>query len=132
MPEDDSSSLSKYCIMINKYVTQWMSRCVLNIIPHDTKLIFRKCEKSNKKYLDLVLHREFNKICLKENLLPNYSDFKLYDAEARSEDFVLECRSKLIEREIQLQTDEINKVGTECESINRELQSKLSNVKYNC
>ena len=53
-----------------------MSRCILNIVPYDVKLIFRKCEKSNKKYIDLVMHREFNKICLKENLLPNYSDMK--------------------------------------------------------
>ena len=62
--------------MIDKYITRWMSRCILNIVPYDVKLIFRKCEKSNKKYIDLVMHREFNKICLKENLLPNYSDFR--------------------------------------------------------
>ena len=77
-PEDDNSLLLKYCTMIDQYITRWMSRCILNIVPYDVKLIFRKCEKSNKKYIDLVMHREFNKICLKENLLPNYSEIWFY------------------------------------------------------
>ena len=59
------------------------------------------------------MHRNFNEICKNENLLPKYTNFKLHDAAAREEDLVKNCRSQLIDRQIEDQELNISRLTKE-------------------
>ena len=63
---------------IRNIVIVWLSRVVLNLISPETKSLFRKLENFEKKKINIQLHREFNQICLKENLLPKCSYIYIY------------------------------------------------------
>lgn len=76
----------------------WYSKVVLNFAQDETKRNFRKLENKMKKLINNEEHLNFNTICLKENLLPNYTDFRLHDAAARDERFVKKCKINLLER----------------------------------
>ena len=51
---------------------------ILNHLPNDVKHNYRKLENEEKKLQSTKLHLYFNQICLKENLLPNYTDIYIY------------------------------------------------------
>ena len=63
---------------IRNIVILWLSRIVLNLISPENKSLFRKLENLEKKKINTQLHREFNQICLKENLLPKYTNIYIY------------------------------------------------------
>ena len=56
------------------------------------KVSFRRC-KSDCSLL-------FNSVCVKENLLPTYSNIRLHDEAARKEPFTLKYRLRLVQREL--------------------------------
>ena len=86
--------------MTTYIVLLWYSKVVLKFLDNAQKTTFRHIDSIEKKIRSTELHQEFNKICLKENLHPNYTNFKTHDAAARTEDFVLSCRTKLVERQV--------------------------------
>jgi len=98
-----------------KYAVIWYSKIVLNHISTDTRKIFRNLEKKSKKLISLKSHLNFNIICLNENLLPKYTNFKLHDAAAREEKFVENCRRQLIERQIREEKLSVTELSTEVE-----------------
>ena len=59
---------------MEKFVSTWLSYVVFRTLPDETKKIFRNFQKTRKKYVSVDLHRKFNEICLKEDLLPIYTD----------------------------------------------------------
>ena len=58
---------------IDKLVIYWYSNIVFNAL-NSTKLNFRKLETGTRKLTDEKLHQKFNEICLKENLLPTFTN----------------------------------------------------------
>ena len=46
---------------------------LLNQLPQNGKGLFRKLESSNCKLIKLKWSKTFNEICLKEDILPNYT-----------------------------------------------------------
>ena len=63
---------------IDKFVIYWYSKIVFNTLNNSAKLIFRKLETETRKLTAKKLHQKFNEICLKENLLPIYTNIYIY------------------------------------------------------
>ena len=81
---------------------------VFKTISNEAKEYFRQLEKTAKRLIRVEEHLKFNEVCLKEDLLPWYTNFNvLHDATARTEPFVEDCRKKLVERQIKQQLEEI-------------------------
>ena len=59
---------------MGKYILLLYSRIILNIQTTEAKICFRKQESAKKKLTKLKLHLEFNELCIKENLLPTYTN----------------------------------------------------------
>ena len=51
---------------------------LLNSLPKEVKTKIRKLEKTIKKKIKTEWSIKFNKTCLKEDILPNYSKFILF------------------------------------------------------
>ena len=60
--------------MQEKYILIWSSRTVFNNLSVNNKINFRKLEVNSKKLISTELHLKFNLTCLKENLLPTYTN----------------------------------------------------------
>ena len=60
-----------------KFILPWLSRIIIRILENDALKIFRKLEKESRKLIIAELHRNFNVICIKEDLLPKYTNFLL-------------------------------------------------------
>ena len=63
---------------MDKFFFFWYSKIVFNTLNNSTKLIFRKLETETRKLTAEKLHQKFNEICLKENLLPIYTNIYIY------------------------------------------------------
>ena len=59
-----------------------------------TKYDIRRFEKCFIKLQKLELSCAFNKLCLKEGILPKYTQLKLHDTAATRENFTREFRKK--------------------------------------
>ena len=57
---------------IRNCVVLWLSRIVFYLVSIEDKSRFHRNEEFEKKKLNTQLYREFNQICLKENLLPKH------------------------------------------------------------
>ena len=54
--------------------TNWLSITALRHIPPDQKSVFRKLEKLELKIIRLEGHLEFNQACIRNKLLPTYTN----------------------------------------------------------
>ena len=64
--------------VINRNIMQYLKLVFENSFNHldnHEKLMFRKLETYSRKLITLELHLQFNIICLKENLLPIYTNY---------------------------------------------------------
>ena len=75
--------------------------------------MFRELEKLQLKLVCLVSHRTFNETCLNNDLLPTYTNIRLHDEAARTKEYVLDFRRKILSNEIQGQTIEISEISRE-------------------
>ena len=73
---------------------------VLHTVPADLRTLFRKYEETSKKLINITWSIEFNSICLKENILPNYTRIRHHDPAVATTNPTLKYRRYLIEREI--------------------------------
>ena len=64
----ENKMVPKKCLVV------WISRLILKLISPCIKSDFKILEKLEKKFILNKLHLEFNEICIKENLLPNYTN----------------------------------------------------------
>ena len=60
-------------IMQEKYILIWCSLTVFNNLS-DNKINLKKSDVNSKKLMSTELHLKFNQTCLKENLLPTYTN----------------------------------------------------------
>ena len=69
-------------------------------LPVQTRQEIRKLEKVFLKLQKTELNCAFNETCLKENILPKYTQIKLHDVAANKEEFTNDFRRKLLERQL--------------------------------
>ena len=74
---------------------------LLYAAPNDLKKMFRDLEKIKKKLINNIWSVRFNSICIKENIMPNYSYFKLHDQAATNLESTINFRWQLVERQIE-------------------------------
>ena len=113
--------------MTTKIVLLWYSKVVLRFLDNVEKSIFRRMETISKKIKSTELHQEFNEICLNENLHPKYTNFKTHDATARTENFVLSCRTKLVQRQVTQQKKNLELMNQELCEHRRQLKVQIDN-----
>ena len=89
-------------------ITYWMSKVILKVCNPEIKGSYRNYERLALKLINERCHLEFNLSCIQHNLLPVYTNIKLHDKAARPQDFVIDFRKKLIERQISQQKQNIN------------------------
>ena len=70
-------------------------------LPVETKQEIRKLEKVFLKLNKTELSCAFNECCLRENILPKYTQIKLHDSAAKNEEFTDDFRRKLVERQLE-------------------------------
>ena len=66
---------------------------LLNQLPQNGKGLFRKLESSNCKLIKLKWSKTFNEICLKEDILPNYTRMRYHiinKTRVKSHEYILE------------------------------------------
>ena len=73
---------------------------IFNLPPERRKSV-RELEKVSVKLIKERCSLLFNSTCLKEDILPTYSNIKLHKPAARKEPFTLKFRRRLVEREVQ-------------------------------
>ena len=69
---------------------------LLKFLDNVNKNYVWKLEKLNKSFVNNKYGISFNKICINEMLLPNYTNFRLHDPAVRHEDFTDGYRRELL------------------------------------
>ena len=69
-------------------------------LPPERRKSVRALEKVSTKLIKQKCSLLFNSVCLKEDILPTYSNIKLHNQAARKEPFTLKYRRRLVEREV--------------------------------
>ena len=77
-------------------------------LPVETKQEIRKLEKVFLKLNKTELSCAFNECCLRENILPKYTQIKLHDSAAKNEEFTDDFRRKLVERQLEENKTKLN------------------------
>lgn len=73
----------------------------------------RRIEKLSKKLLTAEYAVIFNKVCIKEKLLPNYTDIKPHDPAARRSEITLNYRRELLQRQLEEKKKQVTKLEEE-------------------
>ena len=74
---------------------------LLHTIPEELRRIYRKYENCCKKIINNTWSTRFNEICLKEEILPNYSRIKLHDPAVADTNETQKYRMYLVEKELE-------------------------------
>ena len=91
---------------INKAVITFLSKVVLRLLNQDQKLQFRKLEAITKKFSKLEDDIKYLNFCFDNQLLPKFTDFRLYDVSALNDDATIEFKKYLLLREIKKKEDQ--------------------------
>lgn len=75
-------------------------RDVLPSLCQEQKRVFRQLETVKKKIVNAHYAVVFNQTCITENLLPYFTNVRLYDRAVQRSDLTLNFRKKLVEEEI--------------------------------
>ena len=112
-------------MIINRFLSKWLSTCILKLLNNEQKHQFRKIEKTSLKLLETKAHRQFNITCQNKNLLPNYTNIKLHDNATRAQSFVSDFRMKIVQNEITKQSSEISNLSVTLQNLNKDLKDQL-------
>ena len=81
-------------------VTKLYSRIVLNKLSPSACQIYRNVERNFKKSMKTKADIKYLQFCASNQLLPKFTNFRLYDVSAHNEPSTIGFRKGLIEREI--------------------------------
>ena len=87
---------------------------------------FRKLERLNEKLEKLKIGLQFNKTCLKEGLLPKFTNINLHDPSAQTQRFTFEYRKKLVQHQIDSGSDKLNTLEGQICELTSELNDSIS------
>ena len=68
----------------------------------------------------IKLHKNFNEKCLKVKLFPKYTYTKTHDTAERCENYVFECGSSLVQRQVRQQTEDLICIAEHCDKTKEE------------
>ena len=74
---------------------------LLHTLPSEQKNEVRKLEKVSLKLVKSECRELFNSVCVRENLLPNYSNIRLHDEATKREPITLKFCQQLVQRELE-------------------------------
>ena len=100
----------------------------INLFPPNTIKATRQYEQINKKICKQKMSVMFNEICINEEMLPNYSYFKLHDPEAHKYNSTFQYRRDVVKRQITLCKNTINTLNLESQKIRDKLESSNTPV----
>ena len=115
---------------LRKFLTIWLSKCILRLMNSTTKDLFRKVERNLEKLTRTRFNLRFNETCLQHDLLPIFTNVKLYDSAAKPQEFVKSFRRKLIEHENKKHRDAIAELEVQYNSNLLKLRETLSTLRY--
>ena len=94
--------LETLCNIMNKIyaVCKFYSRIILKKLYVESICDFRRIEKNSKLCIKLKADIVFLTFCLSNELLPKFTNFKLYDVSAIHSIETVQYKKKLLEREI--------------------------------
>ena len=76
-------------------------RDVLTSLCQEQKVVVRQIENIKKKIVNAHYAVIFNQTCITENLLPYFTNIRLYDRAVQRSELTLDFRKKLVEEEIE-------------------------------
>lgn len=74
---------------------------ILRLLPYDGRTTLRRLENTKKKIINASFAVIFNRTCITENLLPNFTNIRLYDRAVQQSSLTQDFRKKLVEQEIE-------------------------------
>ena len=93
-------------------------------LPENIKGLIRKIEKEIYKLNGLETAVIFNQICLKEGLLPNYTNIRLHDPAARRESTTIAFRRSLVDRQLREKKEEKSRCYDRLQQLRQEWQTQ--------
>ena len=95
-------------------------------VPGELKRLYRKLEGNQKKVIRAKWSIAFNNVCLRENILPNYTRIRHHDPGVANTSHTLGYRAYLIEREIKLKEKQIEELSL----MKSNLDNNISRYEY--
>ena len=96
-------------------------------LPNETKCLIRKLEKLYIKDVHSSLDALFNSTCIKENLLPSYTDIRNSDPTVRYEDCNLNFRMEFLKENLKKCEEEQKTAEQNAKLTEQEVRNKLKN-----
>ena len=79
---------------------------ILFDVPIVLRHLFRKLESTDKRLISNKWSTTFNRICLKENLMPKHTTIRHHDPVVRNTSSALDYRGYLIKRELKIKEND--------------------------
>lgn len=80
-------------------------------IPDDLRRLYRQLETMEKKLIRALWSKTFNEVCVKENIMPDYTRIRLHDPAVADTTDTMDYRRYLIERQIQEKDKHITRLN---------------------
>ena len=96
---------------------------VLSLLDPETKNLVRRIEQNGKKITNAHYAVVFDKKCIQEGLLPNFTNIRLHDPAVRKRQFTFDFRRKLIEEQVKLKENKLLDLA----NIGRDLERQYGN-----
>jgi len=111
-------------LFLHKAIVSFLSRIVLSRLHGASKNLFRKLERYTKTHTKLSADLIFLEFALHNQLLPKFTNFKLYDVSAVNEASTIKFKESLLKREIEKKKTELN--DSMCSNVKTVLEFKNS------
>ena len=82
-------------------IVKLYSRVILKKIPSNALVEYRKVENNYKKLLKINADIKYLEFCSTNQLLPSFTNFRLYDVTANHEKETIKFKNKLLGRELE-------------------------------
>ena len=110
---------------------------LLHSVPDGLRTLVRNYENINKKLINIKWSLEFNSICLKEDMLPQYSNIQHRDPALPITEATTKYRKHLIEQEIEKKKVQEIELMCSKKQCKRDIEtydcnSDLKNISYDC
>ena len=96
---------------------------VLSQLAPETRSIVRRIEQNDKKITNAHYAIVFDKKCINEGLLPNFTNIRLHDPAVRKRQFTLDFRRKLIDEQVKLKEKKLLDLANICSDLERQYEN---------
>ena len=104
---------------------------VLSQLEPETRNTIRRIEQNQKKITNTYYAVVFDKRCLQEGLLPNFTNIRLHDPAVRKSQFTLDFRRKLTEEQVKLKERKLLGLDEISRTLEHQYQNCHTNVTDN-